>query len=265
MAAPLRLYWWRWKFPHRLNFGDELSAPLLERITGRRVEWTALETCDVVGAGSILQKVVRAKRSDSPSVWGSGLIQPPAVGAIPISGDVRAVRGELTRAYLSPVLQDTVALGDPGLLASHLIDGTVRKKYTLGFVPHYKDTKSPVVREAAALGNGVRIIDVAWTPEEVAREIASCEVIVSSSMHGLIFADALGVPNSHIQLGDRLVGGLHKFQDYDSAIGRLEHRTIEWGKSVSTVQRVDAVKANYVAPIDLEKIQNGLIAAIPNP
>jgi len=228
-VAAISVFWWRWKHPLRLNFGDELTAPLLERITHRKVQWASMADCDVVGAGSILQMVPRAKRLVQPAIWGSGFISPPAIGANKITGDVRAVRGAHTREYLGRANTDDIALGDPGLLAGYLLDGPVRKKFALGVVPHYKDAKSEVVEKARSLGRHVRIINVEWTPEEVAREIASCEAVLSSSLHGLVFSDALGVPNAHIKIGDGLVGGLFKFQDHDSAVARPEHKVMTFG------------------------------------
>ncbi len=120
--------------------------------------------CDVVGAGSILQMVPRAKRRVPPAIWGSGFISPPAIGAKKVDGEVRAVRGARTREYLGRADTDEIALGDPGLLAGYLLDGPVRKKFALGVVPHYMDKKSEVVEKARSLGRHVRIIDVEWTP-----------------------------------------------------------------------------------------------------
>jgi len=263
VSSAISLFWWRWKYPLRLNFGDELTAPLLERITSRRVQWASMADCDVVGAGSILQMVPRVKREVQPAIWGSGFISPPAIGAKKITGDVRAVRGARTRELLGRVETDSIALGDPGLLASYLLDGPVRKKFALGVVPHYKDKQSVVVEKAESLGRHVRIINVEWTPEEVAREVASCEAVLSSSLHGLVFSDALGVPNAHIKIGDGLVGGLFKFQDYDSAVGRPEHKVMTFGspRRVNTVVR--EVQKAYQPVQNLSLMQEKLIKAIP--
>src|SRR5699024_3940838 len=108
-----------------------------------------------------------------------------------------------------------------------------------------------VVARMRALGRQVRVINVGWTPEEVAKEISSCDAVISSSLHGLIFSDALGVPNAHIRLGDKLKGGLYKFHDYYSAYpGEDRYREYvdpEAGaRSVRTV--VDAVTEGYVEP-----------------
>jgi pyruvyltransferase len=44
--------------------------------------------------------------------------------------------------------------------------------------------------------------------------LLSCRIIVSSSLHGLIFAHAYGLPAIWIKLSDRLVGGEFKFHDH---------------------------------------------------
>ena len=54
----------------------------------------------------------------------------------------------------------------------------------------------------------------------VIHEIAKCEHILSSSLHGLVVADALGIPNGWIKLSDRVVGDGFKFKDYGTAIKR---------------------------------------------
>lgn len=265
-GAPLQLFWWRWRHPHRLNFGDEVTAPLLERLTGRRVQWTPLATCEVIGAGSILQTALRARPDDLPVVWGSGFISPPAAGkADPeVRTPLLAVRGELSRSRIDPGVRDGVRLGDPGLLARHLLDRPVAKRYAVGLVPHYKDASDPVVSELLTRNRWIRRIDVAWSPEEVAREIAACDVVLSSSMHGLIFADALGVPNLHVQLGATLVGGDYKFRDYNSAF-RREHAVVSGG----AVSGLDAdgltrlVHARYREPLGIAKVQKELIGVLP--
>ncbi len=99
--------------------------------------------------------------------------------------------------------------------------------------------------------------------EEVAREIASCEAVLSSSLHGLVFSDALGVPNAHIKIGDGLVGGLFKFQDHDSAVARPEHNVMSFGSPSKVQSVVRAVQEAYLPVRNLAQIQDALIKAIP--
>lgn len=269
MKPPIKLFWWRWRYPYRLNFGDEFSASLVERLTGRPVEWASAAECDVVAAGSILQMVLRDRGANRPAIWGSGFIREPSEGG-PLELDIRAVRGERTldavRGREGALGVGDLALGDPGILASHLLEGPVRKRYGLGVIPHYTDANHPVVERLRNAGPGVRVLDVAWTPEEVAREIASCEAVISSSLHGLIFADSLGVPNMHMRLSDKVRGGLFKFQDYYSIYDgpdrycQLGAEQVA-GASSGELERI--VHEKYTAPEGLERLQKALIRALP--
>ncbi len=166
---------------------------------------------------------------------------------------------------LSPAARAGAVLGDPGILADRLVDGPVSTRYTLGVVPHYKDADDPTMRAIAALP-GVRLIDVAWTPEEVAREVAACEVVVSSSMHGLIFADALGVPNARLKVSDKLVGGDFKFRDYCSAFGPDRYQpplTPGDVRDLDLDQLVDLVRSRFRPPRGIDELRRGLIRVLP--
>lgn len=263
--APIKTFWWRWKFPHRLNFGDELTPPLVERIIGKRVIWAAPDRCDLVGAGSVVQMILRKQGVNQPRVWGSGFIRAAVDGEQPARLDLLAVRGRSTLGRVENLSGREIALGDPGILAPLLVEGTVRKRYSLGVIPHYHDVSSPVVGWMRSLGSGVRVIDVGWTPQEVAREIASCDAVISSSLHGLIFSDALGVPNAHIRLGDKVKGGLYKFHDYYSAypvVDRYREYMVPTGGPASLTAAVDAVVDRYAEPTGLHDLQQGLVTAL---
>lgn len=69
------------------------------------------------------------------------------------------------------------------------------------------------------------ILDVKCTPKTMANSIAECETVLSSSLHGLIFADSLGIPNKWITFEKNLIGGCFKFDDYYSC---FEEENIPW-------------------------------------
>jgi hypothetical protein len=62
------------------------------------------------------------------------------------------------------------------------------------------------------------IIDVTRPPLEVIAAIAGCERIISSSLHGIVVADAFGLPRRW-ETFDRVQGRGFKFHDYSSALG----------------------------------------------
>jgi pyruvyltransferase len=99
----------------------------------------------------------------------------------------------------------------------------------------------------------VRIIDVASGITEFVRAVKSCEVLVSSSLHGLICADAYGVPNAWIQLSDQVIGGDFKFQDYRLSIGEHEPAAIRPDLGMALC-RVTNKAALHPLRIDLRKL-----------
>lgn len=266
MSSPIPVFWWRRQHPHRANFGDELTAPLLERLTPRRVVWAPATSCELVGAGSVIQMILDRGQGNRPRLWGSGFMRAGAEGVDRTDLDALAVRGHRTVARVDHPQGREIALGDPGLLAPLLLDGPVRKRYALGVIPHYRDASAPLISALRALGTEVRIIDVGWAPGEVAHEIAACDAVVSSSLHGLIFSDALGVPNAHVRLGGKIGGGMYKFRDYYSVFpGRNRYREFTppaAGERVRLEDVLTAVHSRFIPPAGLDRLQGGLVSAL---
>jgi len=111
-------------------------------------------------------------------------------------------------------------LGDPGLLVAKLLKHRQSKRHVLGLIPHYVD-KADVHLEniSRRYPKEIRLIDVQRNPLVVISEIDRCEFIISSSLHGLVAADALGIPNAWMVLSDKVIGKGFKFFDYASAFG----------------------------------------------
>jgi pyruvyltransferase len=106
------------------------------------------------------------------------------------------------------------ALGDPALLANELVQ--VEKRYNLGLVPHWSDREL----ETRFSEYNPRIIRVTDDPLWVLKEIGQCRKIVSSSLHGIIVADAFGIPR-RIETCPTVLreGGDFKFRDHNAAVG----------------------------------------------
>lgn len=212
----INLYWWRWNYPNELNFGDEISAPIISILTGRKVEWASVASCDLVGAGSVLG-TISAKRRELPQIWGTGFMHPASGDSTSSKVQANAVRGALSARRVGTEQSSTSpALGDPGILADLLLSGPVKKTHMVGLIPHYVDEGNPKF-ENLAKKPFVKVIDVRLSPKDIVKEIASCEAVISSSLHGLIVADSLGVPNKHYPVSGKLSGGSFKFRDYYSA------------------------------------------------
>ena len=264
----IELYWFRGegkKNPQRCNFGDYLSPLIVEMLARRPVRFSPIEKADMIAIGTILARERKARRFFFPRrlhVWGSGT---DSVGrTFSARHPYHAVRGCLTRDCIEDHPDKAgIALGDPGLLAAEWWEGRPRpgKKFTLGIVPHYVDQASEAVRHASNLP-GIRIIDVFWPVEEVIEAIQECHFVISSSMHGLIIADAFGIPNRRIRLSDRILSD-DKFKDYYSAFSLPEPEPLIPGV-LETLRLADleAVIGEYHRP-GLDRLKAGLIAAFP--
>jgi hypothetical protein len=125
---------------------------------------------------------------------------------------ILALRGPLT----AQGVPGDYILGDAALLANELV--SVDKRYQLGIVPHWSDTVLEHRHEFK--GFSPRIIRPDGDPLEVLREIGRCRKIVSSSLHGIIVADAFGI-GRRTELAPLIVkeGGLFKFKDHAACMG----------------------------------------------
>ena len=211
----LKLYYWGHPIIRYVyNFGDLLSPLLLKHYCGESAVELSLsaENGDVFSTGSIIEHIPEDKYA---IILGSGLIQ-DAVRKLPFAR-CYAVRGELTKARLG--ITEDIPLGDPALLLPKVLPFTGVRDKAVGIVPHFQHYSHPDL-DPFRNNPDYRVINVRAEPEYVIKEICSCSCIVSSSLHGLIVADAYGIPNIRLAVGHTLYGGDYKFEDYYSAIGR---------------------------------------------
>ena len=192
------------------NFGDVLGPHILKHISGKTVEYAAPDDSEIVVVGSIVEHL---SASYSGIVAGIGCAKPGTNKKFR-RADVRLLRGALTAARLGVA----APLGDPGLLASDFI---VRqeKQYDVGFIGHYADkVNAPDAHR----------IDITWPIEKVIEETDKCRRVISSSLHGIILADALGIERMWM-LYPKVQGGGFKFHDYASSFGDTIKPNV-WGK-----------------------------------
>ena len=230
-----------------LNFGDLLTPRLLQAY-GFVPSLASPRWADVVAVGSLLQVI---PESYTGFIVGSGLML-DTPKKIPYA-KILALRGAMTRDRIG-ASQDII-LGDPGLLASELLIVREPKDYVLGIVPHYKDKVASSVQSIfQRYPDDVLIIDVQRNPMDVIIDIDRCSYIMSSSLHGLVTADSLGIPNAWIVLFDKVIGNGFKFYDYASAFGaRYEPQYLTGDESLN-----DLIQMTHVVHEDIPKIKNAL-------
>lgn len=227
------------------NFGDMLSPRILEWMTGLRVTHVGRSARPkLLGLGSILD----AARSGD-TIWGTGVH--PAFfnsywrgGVIKtsrlrkgtrLSTELRVLctRGPLTRDCLLQLGLDTPsAMGDPALLLPLMHPGRHRPRHRLGFIGHYAD-------HSQELPAGVLHISPLNPWHQVISEILSCERVISSSLHGIISAEAYGVPCTWLRRRSR--EGIIKYLDYYLSTER---------SPTSCESIADALSARPMSPLE---------------
>lgn len=223
MARAIKLFWSGGRH-NVINFGDLLSPILLEVLAARRVVFAGVHRCEALVIGSIIERYARhawrrrfVLNARPVLIWGTGTIK--SGGAVPLGpARVFSVRGVHTRDRLG--LPVSTPLGDPGLLVDLLIgEKRPAKAWRWGIIPHVNDREDPRFADLAKATQGATLIDVG-DPDvrAVARKIAACDFVASSSLHGLIAADSFGIPNMRLVAGHRIRGGNWKFDDYVSAV-----------------------------------------------
>lgn len=218
------------------NWGDALNAYILPKLTGRTVlhisEYFNLGLFPTLSAiGSILDN----NRTNNLHVWGSGFKSGNASMYV-LPRKISAVRGPLTHKRFEEFdVECPPVYGDPALiLPRYYRPEKVIKKYRIGVVLHYADKADPALR-LLHKQTDVCFIDIESDIEEFVDKIVSCESIVSSSLHGLIAADAYGIPRVWLKLSKRISGGNFKFEDYFSTTDYSDVRSITGEEALNSL------------------------------
>lgn len=209
MSTPVKVYFWK----DKPNFGDALAPLLLKRFANTSSTWATVSHANTVVTGSILEHI--------PPLWdghvlGAGrLYEDSYLHLYTDTAKIWAVRGPLS-AMAMP--HQDFALGDPGLLADEMVY-VHNRDIGLGIVPHHTD-KTLAARPEWYGDWKTVTINPAGDPLEVLKMIGRCQRIVTSSLHGLITADAFGIPRRFEPnpTASRYEGGPFKFLDYSKSI-----------------------------------------------
>jgi len=230
------------------NWGDALSPVLVSLLSGMRVQHLeGLHHDRYLAIGSIL-----GGANEHAEVWGSGFIceNDTTIGR---PRAVHAVRGPLSRAALLKQGVDCPAVyGDPALLLPRFYNPAGSQRYAVGIIPHYIDKCHPWL-DTVRNDPQVLVLDIESGITEFVQAVKSCEVIVSSSLHGLICADAYGIPNAWIRFSDDVIGGDFKFSDYRLSIGAEQPHALRITLD-TTLAAAEALAGTHALRIDLRQL-----------
>lgn len=256
-------------YPTR-NFGDYLSFLIVRSISDLHVNLVDQhEKGKLLAIGSILWSL-----QDHDVIWGSGAHHP---NQIPYRRDVRclAVRGPLTlqQLKLSGVVSGDCKplFFDPAIITPLLFPYLKEKptiKGRVSIIPHFSDIEA-VKSWQRSSGISLNVISPFSHPLKVAEKIAQSEIVISSSLHGLILSDSMGIPSVPLRI-DGNKEPLLKYEDYYEGSGRTTPRfSTDIGEALQrdpipfSHKEEDLVSCLESFPFAMKKTAKQIIASHP--
>lgn len=296
MKNKIYLYWYRHNEGYG-NFGDELNPYIISKISKQKIvyfdvklifenKWIGFKTLihmclhkkisfsDLVSLlyanfirqpevlfsiGSILQY----KNLKKLTVWGSGIVKKDAEFA---DANFLAVRGEFTKTRIKELGYHVPEIvGDPAILLPIIYKPQDTIKYKVGIIPHY--VHYDYLKD---LGNhDIVVINLLDPIEKIIDIINSCEITLSTSLHGIIVSHAYGVPavwSSFENInGIDLAGDNIKFKDYFSSVEMEYYQPIAFNciDLFAEIERLPQVRLKTPAKQIIKKIQKDLLSVTP--
>ncbi len=225
----------------------------MNKITGQKPSYITKDYSELglLGVGSII-----GFSNKNTVVWGSGAMHQKNIPNP--NADYRAVRGPLTRDLVLRYGGDCPEVyGDPGLLLPHFYTPTAPKKYRIGIIPPYVDYV--LIKGWYKDNPDVKIINLVNSNiEQVINDIAECENIISSSLHGIIAAQVYGVNAHWVSFSSKVLGDGTKFKDYFASV-EIEMDCIKMDRAYSTHE---LTQIDYIGNIQFDPTQ--LLNAFPH-
>jgi pyruvyltransferase len=215
MKLVIKLYSWT----DLRNFGDAMSKDIVSWVSDEDVELVdARVSGKLVAVGSVLQRVM-----PGDVVWGTG-VHPAGYQHFWMNPDkaklditVLATRGPITRDVLiARNVNCPPVFGDPAILLPLFYPKEKTKDLDTVLIPHFADFGYFSGRPDRCLG--ATLVDPSWDWKEIVDIISKARRVVSSSLHGLIVAEAYGVPAVWYRLSKQ--EGYIKYQDYYGSTNR---------------------------------------------
>lgn len=241
----VNLHWWAMN-KNGYNVGDYLSYIVVEWMKNRNgiTDDTSKsgKTVHLYGIGSII-----GAGFQNATIWGSGIIRDNGKKfwwRVFRKLDIRCVRGPLTRKKLLDNGYECPEIyGDPGLLMPLIYNPEK---------PEDKEDYLIVAHYSHSLEYNNVISTIADDYKKFVDAIVSSKKVISTSLHGVILAEAYGIPAIWVRTNNV---DMFKVDDYYAGTGRSD---IVYANSVE-----EALSMTPPQIPDFTKIQNELINAFP--
>lgn len=221
------------------NLGDMMGFHIADWLIGPDAyHRRGMTHRDALGGDSValVGSVIAALVNSPVRVLGGGLINGNARTYAP---EVRidGVRGFLTQSVIErDAKRVPEVIGDPGMLLPRIspLPPRVNRK-PLGFIIHDVDREEFARCYPEHLED---IVDNYAARDDFVAQLARYDAVVSTSLHGCVFAHAYGVPVAPFTLTDKVFGGDFKFRDHYSAFGLDVRRLPLDGDASSLLEQV---------------------------
>lgn len=243
-----------WKGKNGRNFGDALNPILIKKLSGKKV----VHPNEIINIGfdftySAIGSIIGFYSYKNLVIWGSGFSASNSKLDV-FPERVCAVRGPLTRKSL---LEKGVACpevyGDPALLYPLFYTPTIEKRHSLGIIPHHEEQNNELLHVFLKKYPDILVIDILSDINKIIDDICSCEKIASSSLHGIIAADAYSIPSIYVKFTDVVPGGNFKYHDYFQSVGRTNEKPYQFSKN-SSLESIYNHYHDYQIRLDLVKL-----------
>lgn len=220
------------------NFGDEIGIAIATKLLENHFQCNS-EQVPVINLAASHDRAgkiclfnlgsIHHMLHPNDHVWGTGINPKWQSQTFPSNITYHAVRGVLTREKVQPTLKEgetLLPIGDPGSATIKLYQPQFKwdSDGRPCFVPHHQDQelflKNQDIYDEL---RHIRMVSVRNTWKNVTKALSTCSTVASSSLHGLVIADALGIPNRWFQYSGgktEKTEGYFKYQDYFSTIQR---------------------------------------------
>ncbi|MCQ2311450.1 MAG: polysaccharide pyruvyl transferase family protein [Paludibacteraceae bacterium] len=217
-----RIFLWTFHVPH-YNWGDFINLPFANLLSNKVIiPHLFCAKPSIAMIGSILPWAM----TKDTIVWGSGCLnsKDSSWDNVECPKKVCAVRGPLTRkVLLEHGIECPEIYGDPAMLLPKYYHPQTIKHYKFGIIFHASS-----LRVGEEWLQSSKLDSVLWINpckyshwHDFIDSICSCEIILSSSLHGIIIADAYKIPNIWITLTHQEhPDDNFKFKDYFLSVGK---------------------------------------------
>jgi pyruvyltransferase len=236
------------------NWGDQLNPILVEKISQKKIRSIDIDTLkgsSIINENKYMVIGSILHHADSNTiVWGAGLITDKLLPKV-MPKNILAVRGPLTGKVLNNAgYKCPTVYGDPALLLPIFFPQRMVMKKKLGIILHNDDLNFKLPQWVYD-DDEVDIIFLRGDEFTILEKITSCENIASSSLHGLIVADAYSIPSRRLILNGKLYGGDFKFDDYYSSLSLKSEEPLVIDTTTSKIEIIKACNKKEVT-VDLE-------------